>query len=134
MRRNSQARQSQASDCELAGAAINPILPLLAESLKPDDDAYDYWGMHEKMVIGMEEKHAVPQPSSEAEARRQFLERCGRFAVVTPPAMALLVTVAAKPDEAMASTFSGKDKDKDKDKDKHKPPGLSGVLDGILGD
>jgi hypothetical protein len=57
---------------------------------------------------------------AEEEARRQFLARCGRFAIVTPPAMALLVTVAAKPDEAMASTVYGRDRNKDKDKDKHK--------------
>jgi hypothetical protein len=56
----------------------------------------------------------------EEQARRQFLARCGRFAIVTPPAMALLVTVAAKPDEAMASTVYGRDKNKDKDKHKHK--------------
>jgi hypothetical protein len=91
----------------------------------------------------MEEKHVVLHASAEAEARRQFLERCGRFAVVTPPAMALLVTLTAKPDEAMASTIPGHDRDKDKGKDKdkddkheHKPkhPGLSGLLDGIFGD
>ena len=68
----------------------------------------------------MEKKRALPQTSAEEEARRQFLARCGRFAVVTPPAMALLVSVAAAPDEARASTILGRDKDKDKDKHKHK--------------
>lgn len=55
----------------------------------------------------MDEKHGLPQASAEDEARRQFLARCGRFAAVTPPAMALLVSVAAAPDEAHASTVPG---------------------------
>ena len=68
----------------------------------------------------METKPALPEASVEEAARRQFLARCGRFAVVTPPAMALLVSVAAAPDEARASTIPGMGRDKDKDKDKHK--------------
>ena len=42
-----------------------------------------------------------------AEERRRFLAQCGRFAVVTPPAMALLLSVTAKPKEAHASTILG---------------------------
>jgi hypothetical protein len=56
----------------------------------------------------MEEKHARPEISPEEEARRQFLARCGRFAAVTPPAMALLASVAAAPNEARASTIPGR--------------------------
>lgn len=63
----------------------------------------------------MEEKRVFPEAAAEEEARRRFLERCGRFAVVTPPAMALLVTVAAKPNEALASTFLGNEDDQGED-------------------
>lgn len=42
-----------------------------------------------------------------AEARRRFLAQCGRFAIVTPPAMTMLLSVAAKPKEAHASTING---------------------------
>jgi hypothetical protein len=38
-------------------------------------------------------------------ARREFLKRCGRFAAVTPPAMTMLLEVAATPSEARASTI-----------------------------
>jgi hypothetical protein len=55
----------------------------------------------------MKDRHAFPEAAAE-EDRRRFLARCGRFAIVTPPAMALLVTVTAKPDEAMASTIPGR--------------------------
>jgi hypothetical protein len=61
----------------------------------------------------MEEKHARPEISPEEEARRQFLARCGRFAAVTPPAMALLASVAAAPNEARASTIPGRGGDDD---------------------
>jgi hypothetical protein len=67
----------------------------------------------------VEEKDALPETSAEEEARRQFLARCGRFAVVTPPTMALFVSVAAAPDEARASTILGKKPKKPK---KPKPP------------
>jgi hypothetical protein len=50
---------------------------------------------------------SVPEGSIESEARRRFLEKCGRFAVVTPPAMTMLLSVAAKPKEAHASTVLG---------------------------
>jgi hypothetical protein len=45
--------------------------------------------------------------SLEGDARRQFLAKCGRFAVVTPPAMTMLLSVAAKPQEAHASSILG---------------------------
>jgi hypothetical protein len=38
-------------------------------------------------------------------ARREFLKRCGRFAVVTPPVMTMLLAAAATPSEARASTI-----------------------------
>ena len=40
-----------------------------------------------------------------AEARRRFLVTCGKFAVVTPPAMALMLA-DAKRNYALASNFS----------------------------
>ena len=41
----------------------------------------------------------------ERQERREFLKRCGRFAAVTPPAMATLLTVSSIPREAHASTI-----------------------------
>jgi hypothetical protein len=38
-------------------------------------------------------------------ARREFLRRCGRFAAVTPPAMATLLVVSSVPRQARASTI-----------------------------
>jgi hypothetical protein len=49
----------------------------------------------------------MSEPSPEGDARRQFLAKCGRFAIVTPPAMVMLLSVAAKPQEAHASTVLG---------------------------
>jgi hypothetical protein len=37
--------------------------------------------------------------------RREFLKTCGRFATVTPPAIALLLSVSSVPKEAFASTI-----------------------------
>ena len=54
------------------------------------------------------------EDAKDSEARRAFLVRCGRFAVVTPPAMATLLMVSSVPREAHASTI-GHHKDK-KDK------------------
>jgi hypothetical protein len=55
----------------------------------------------------MDEDSRKPEGSPEGEDRRRFLERCGRFAIVTPPAMTMLLSVAAKPKEAHASTVLG---------------------------
>ena len=41
----------------------------------------------------------------ERKERREFLRRCGRFAIVTPPAMTTLLTVSSIPREAHASTI-----------------------------
>jgi len=49
---------------------------------------------------------ALVEPDS-ISARREFLKRCGRFAAVTPPAMAMLLSVASVPSEAHASTWGG---------------------------
>jgi len=46
-----------------------------------------------------------PVVDDAVEERRQFLRRCGRFAIVTPPAMATLLTVSSIPREAYASTI-----------------------------
>ncbi len=41
----------------------------------------------------------------ERRERREFLRRCGRFAVVTPPALTMLLSVSSVPGEAHASTI-----------------------------
>jgi hypothetical protein len=45
------------------------------------------------------------EDAADSEARRAFLIRCGRFAVVTPPAITTLLTVSSIPSEANASTI-----------------------------
>ena len=45
------------------------------------------------------------ETEAERRERREFLKRCGRFAVVTPPAMATLLVVSSVPKEAHASTI-----------------------------
>jgi len=50
------------------------------------------------------------EDASDSEARRAFLVRCGRFAVVTPPAITALLSVSSVPNEANASTIGQKDK------------------------
>ena len=40
---------------------------------------------------------ADPETDRDRQERRDFLRRCGRFAVVTPPAMAILLTVSSVP-------------------------------------
>lgn len=44
-------------------------------------------------------------PQGQDDRRREFLRRCGRFAVVTPPAITMLLDVATIPREAHASTI-----------------------------
>ena len=41
----------------------------------------------------------------ERRERREFLRRCGRFAVVTSPALTMLLSVSSVPQEAHASTI-----------------------------
>ena len=48
---------------------------------------------------------ADSQDQQDQDARREFLKKCGRFAAVTPPAMALLLSVASVPTQARASTI-----------------------------
>ena len=50
------------------------------------------------------------QNANDREARRAFLARCGRFAVVTPPMLTMLLSVSSVPNEANASTIGHKDK------------------------
>jgi hypothetical protein len=45
------------------------------------------------------------ETEAERRERREFLKRCGRFAAVTPPAMATLLVVSSVPKEAHASTI-----------------------------
>ena len=53
----------------------------------------------------MDEEPFVVTDASDSEARRAFLIRCGRFAVITPPAIATLLTVSSVPQAAFASTI-----------------------------
>jgi len=49
------------------------------------------------------------EPLDEAvKARREFLKSCGRFAAVTPPAMAMMLAVTTTPAHAKPSSFPGK--------------------------
>jgi hypothetical protein len=57
----------------------------------------------------------------EESARRQFLTQCGRFAVVTPPAMGMLLSVTMTPSEAYASSIQGQPLNLPKSKSKPKP-------------
>ena len=50
------------------------------------------------------------QDANDSEARRAFLARCGRFAVVTPPMITMLLSVSSVPNEANASTIGHKPK------------------------
>ena len=50
------------------------------------------------------------EDAKDSEARRAFLVRCGRFAVVTPPVITALLSVSSVPNEAHASTIGHKDK------------------------
>jgi hypothetical protein len=45
------------------------------------------------------------ESEAQRQERRAFLKRCGRFAAVTPPAMATLLVVSGVPKEAHASTI-----------------------------
>ena len=53
----------------------------------------------------MVDQPSAVEESTERQARRDFLIRCGRFAVVTPPAMTTLLAVSSVPHEAHASTI-----------------------------
>ncbi len=54
------------------------------------------------------------QDANDSEARRAFLARCGRFAVVTPPMITMLLSVSSVPNEANASTIGHKPKKPEK--------------------
>jgi hypothetical protein len=46
-------------------------------------------------------------PIETDEERRAFLANCGKFAIVTPPAVTMMLTTASIPKHAAASTFPG---------------------------
>ena len=52
-----------------------------------------------------ENRDADLETEAQRQERREFLKRCGRFAAVTPPAMATLLVVSSVPKEAHASTI-----------------------------
>ena len=53
----------------------------------------------------MSDKPTISGSQEDQAKRREFLKRRVRFAVVTPPAMTLLMSVASIPKEAHASTI-----------------------------
>jgi hypothetical protein len=63
----------------------------------------DHWP--EGLVIPMTAQPQQPDNLKISEGRREFLLRCGKYAAVTPPAMALLLAVSAVPEEAAASSW-----------------------------
>jgi hypothetical protein len=48
----------------------------------------------------MSERQDVDGREGPDEARRDFLKRCGKYAVVTPPAVTLMLSAASKPTRA----------------------------------
>ncbi|WP_343718436.1 hypothetical protein [Inquilinus sp.] len=48
----------------------------------------------------------APPPGDEAKDRREFLAKCGRFAIVTPPAVTLLLSTSLTSD-AIAKSGGG---------------------------
>lgn len=48
----------------------------------------------------MSERQDVGEDPKAAEARRDFLKRCGKYAVVTPPAVTLMLSAASRPAKA----------------------------------
>ena len=59
----------------------------------------------EGLVIPKTSQPQQPDNLKISEERREFLLRCGKYAAVTPPAMALLLAVSAVPEEAAASSW-----------------------------
>jgi hypothetical protein len=59
----------------------------------------------EDLVIAMTSQPQQHDKLKISEERREFLLRCGKYAAVTPPAMALLLAVSAVPEEAAASSW-----------------------------
>ncbi|WP_119458762.1 hypothetical protein [Rhodospirillaceae bacterium SYSU D60014] len=53
------------------------------------------------------ETEQTSSPSERDEERRRFLERFGKYAIVTPPAITMMLAVALTPDDAVASGFPG---------------------------
>jgi hypothetical protein len=50
------------------------------------------------------EVSSVQDPKNSAKSRRDFIAKCGRFAVVTPPTIALLLSASGR---NYAQAFSG---------------------------
>ena len=53
----------------------------------------------------MDEEPFVVTDASDSEARRAFLVRCGRFAVITPPAIATVENISAKKARRVVGEF-----------------------------
>jgi hypothetical protein len=65
----------------------------------------------------MQPQENLPIRDTASEDRRKFLATCGKFAIVTPPALTLLLSTSLNSTAIAASSGNnGNDKDKDKDK------------------
>lgn len=71
--------------------------------------------------------HPTARPEQQGAARREFLERYGKLAAVTPPAIAAILSLESTPAEAAGSAIRPPRKDKPKRPKKHK---LRDVLAG----
>jgi len=72
-----------------------------ATGMGPHDACLEF-GLGGKMA---ENRGDDLETEAQRQERREFLKRCGRFAAVTPPAMATLLVVFSVPKEAHASTI-----------------------------
>ena len=70
------------------------------------------------------ESSNVPPPADGAADRREFLAKCGRFAIVTPPAVTLLLSTSLTSD-AIAKSGGGEGKGPP-GRDGDGPPGRNG--------
>jgi hypothetical protein len=72
----------------------------------------------------------TPDGEDRREARRQFLARCGRFAVITPPAMTMLLAVSSIPREAHA--VSGNNFQGDEEEERQNRTTILNALRGLI--
>jgi hypothetical protein len=66
-----------------------------------------YCWNHSNMEFGMPTSDPNPGLRTTSDDRRDFLARCGRFAVVTPPAVAFLLSTSLKSDAIAQSGGNG---------------------------
>jgi hypothetical protein len=72
------------------------------------------WGA--SMTTDAHDKQKLASDRREPSDRREFLQQCGRFAVVTPPVVSLMLTVGDKALAGNLATSPGKKDEKDETK------------------